>query len=264
MPTNDNIEYATGTDVGLKRSHNEDVITVCTDSAMAILADGMGGYNAGEVASEMGVSVIKKMVGDKLNGFLSYLMPHQPEDLTQIVHAAIKEANSAILKAALDEPRYFGMGTTLVMTICYGDLLLVAHVGDSRAYRLRQGKLTQITRDHSVVQEQIDAGMMTAESAQHSDIKNLVTRAVGVGYPVEEEINLFQIEEGDVYLLCSDGLSDMVSEHDMQSALCKETSLQEKCTELIDLANAEGGSDNISVILFRVNNIKNTGLRQLF
>jgi len=265
MNNSDSIDYAAQTDVGLMRVHNEDAIAICPESGMTILADGMGGYNAGEVASEIAITVIREYVNDKINRFLSILIPHQPDELKEIVGQAVELANNTILNTSFNEPQYMGMGTTLVMSLCYGDLLVVAHVGDSRAYRFRQNQLTQITRDHSVVQEQIDAGMISAESAQYSDIKNLVTRAVGVGFPVEVEVNLHQIEVGDLYMLCSDGLSDMLNPQKIQEIMQNNaTSLQEICAELVNQANLEGGRDNISVILFRIKSIKNTGLKQLF
>jgi len=265
MKNSDCIEYAAQTDVGLMRLHNEDAIVVDPENALAVLADGMGGYNAGEVASEIAVSVIKEYVNDKLGGFLSMLIPHRPNELLEIVEQAVELANNTILNTSLHEAQYMGMGTTLVMSLCYGDILIVAHVGDSRAYRLRDRELVQISRDHSVVQEQIDAGMISAESAQYSDIKNLVTRAVGVGFPVEVEVNRHQIAVGDIYMLCSDGLSDMLTTPMMQNILLsEEKTLQEMCSELVQEANHQGGRDNISVILFRINGIRNTGLKQLF
>lgn len=265
MNNSDSIEYGAQTDVGLMRGHNEDAIAICPESAMTILADGMGGYNAGEVASEIATKVIREYVNDRVNRFLSLLIPHQPDELRHIVEQAVELANNTILNTSFNEPQYMGMGTTLVMSLCYRDVLVVAHVGDSRAYRLRQNQLVQITRDHSVVQEQIDAGMISAESAQYSDIKNLVTRAVGVGFPVEVEVNLHQIEIGDIYMLCSDGLSDMLNPQQLQDIVQNnDRSLQETCAELVNQANLQGGRDNISVILFRIKSIKNTGLKQLF
>jgi len=265
MNNSDSIEYAARTDVGLMRVHNEDALAVCPESAMTILADGMGGYNAGEVASDIAISVIRDYVNERLHSFLSLLIPHRANELQDIVYGAIELANNTILNTSFKEPQYLGMGTTLVMSLCYGDILVVAHVGDSRAYRLRSGELTQITRDHSVVQEQVDAGMISAESAQYSDIKNLVTRAVGVGFPVEAEVNLHQIAVGDIYMLCSDGLSDMLNSQKIQEILQKDNvTLSEMCIELIEQANNQGGRDNISVILFKINSIRNTGIKQLF
>jgi protein phosphatase len=144
------------------------------------------------------------------------------------------------------------------MSLCCYDQLIVAHVGDSRAYRLRQGQLHQITRDHSVVQEQIDAGLISVEAAQYSATKNLLTRAIGVAAPVEVEINFHQVEPGDLYMLCSDGLTNMVSVQKLQETLQKNTlTLGAMCQELIDQANSEGGHDNISVALFKVKTILN-------
>lgn len=265
MSKSDSIDYAARTDVGLIRLHNEDAVVVCEENSLAVLADGMGGYNAGEVAADIAVTVIKKYVSERLNGFLSLLVPHQPRDLVEIVGHSVELANNTILNTSLTDPQYTGMGTTLVMALCYRELLVVAHVGDSRAYRLRNGELDQITHDHSVVQEQIDAGMITAESAQYSDMKNLVTRAVGVGFPVEVEINLHQLAVGDVYLMCSDGLSDMLSTAAIYEVLLDSTlSLQAMADQLIERANFQGGRDNISVILFKVNAIRHGGLRQFF
>ena len=251
MPTNTSIEFAALTDIGLKRVHNEDAIALCPENGLAILADGMGGYNAGEVASEIAVQVIQSVVNDELNSVLSLLISHKSDNLQQILAQAILAANQAILQTSLDDLHLAGMGTTLVTSLCYRDMLIVAHVGDSRAYRLRQGYLTQITHDHSVVQEQIDAGMISAESAQTSEIKNLVTRAVGVSELLEVEVHSHQLQVGDVYLLCSDGLTDMLMVQQIQETIERtELSLQEICTELIHLANQAGGRDNISVVLF--------------
>ena len=191
MNKSESIELAAKTDVGLMRLHNEDAIIVDPEDALAILADGMGGYNAGEVASDIAVNVIKNHVHERLNSFLSLIIPHQPDELLQIVGQAVELANNTILNTSLTDPQYTGMGTTLVMALCYRDILVVGHVGDSRAYRLRDRQLVQITRDHSVVQEQIDAGMITAESAQYSDIKNLV--AV-VGFETFGQSNLQHLD----------------------------------------------------------------------
>ena len=265
MNNSDSITYAAQTDTGLTRVHNEDAIALCPENGLTILADGMGGYNAGEVASQIAITVIRNYIADNLNGFLSRLIPHQADELVLVVSQAVELANNVILNTALNEPRYSGMGTTLVMSLCYGDLLVLAHVGDSRAYRYRHGELAQLTRDHSVVQEQIDAGMISADSVQYAQMKNLVTRAVGVTFPVEAEVNVHELEAGDVYLLCSDGLSDMLKEPQIEAMLGKKgLSLQEICDGLVEQANLAGGRDNISVILFKVHQIKHAGLKQLF
>ncbi len=254
MSDSDKIEYAAQTDVGLKRTHNEDAIVVCPERAMVILADGMGGYNAGEVASEIATRVIKDYVNEQLLSLVPDSSPCWINDVEHIVSESVKLANTTVFEAALAAPKYFGMGTTLVMALCHGNTLVVAHVGDSRAYCFSQGRLVQITRDHSVVQEQVDAGNMTAEAAWNSNLKNLVTRAIGVTYSVLPEITLHQIKADDIYLLCSDGLSDMVKGQTIERTLQKKepASLQEMADELIALANSKGGSDNISVVLFKL------------
>lgn len=265
MNNSDCIEYAAQTDKGLARTHNEDAIVLCPEHDLTILADGMGGYNAGEVASQTAISVIKGYIGTNFNGFLSRPIPYHAGELLQIVSESVELANHVVLNAAQNDPRYLGMGTTLVMSLCYRDMLVVAHVGDSRAYRYRNSEFEQITRDHSVVQERLDAGTLSADSAQYSRLKNLVTRAVGVGVPVKAEVNLYQIQPGDMYLLCSDGLTDMLTAHQIEALMDnKVLSLQEICGALIEQANLAGGRDNISVILFRINQIKSAGLKQIF
>ncbi len=252
MQQNPSIDYAAITDVGLKRAHNEDAISVVPELGLTILADGMGRYNAGEIASMMCINVISNFIHDKLHRLRAYLLPYQVDDLKNMMVDAVELANIAILQAAADDPQYFGMGTTLVSTLSAKDNLIVAHVGDSRAYRLRNGELTQITHDHSVVQEQIDAGLITEGSAHTSDIKNLVTRAVGVMDLMEVEVHAHKTEPQDLYLLCSDGLSDMLLPHEIAEILVKpELSLTDMSRELVDLANLHGGRDNISVILFK-------------
>lgn len=247
------LEFAGKTDTGLVRSHNEDCIAFSPAYGLAILADGMGGYSAGEVASGIAVRVLKEALEEgmvRLQSGQHEFHLQRPGQIHQLMDEAIHRANSAILEAARVEPRYDGMGTTLVTALFHGDSATVAHVGDSRAYRLRQGDLVQITKDHSLLQEQIDAGVISPEWAQFSPIKNLVTRAVGVGPNMEVEIHDYRIEAGDVYLLCSDGLSDMLVDQEIHEVLIKtQYSLGTACDTLVRRANEHGGRDNISVIL---------------
>ncbi|HMM72058.1 MAG TPA: protein phosphatase 2C domain-containing protein, partial [Rhodocyclaceae bacterium] len=165
----------------------------------------------------------------------------------------IGRANAAIYQAAHSQPQYSGMGTTLVAALFFDNAVTVAHVGDSRLYRFRDAQLVQLTRDHSLLQEQIDSGMISAEDAKLSHNKNLVTRAVGVDPEVEPEIHAYPTQAGDVYLLCSDGLNDMVD--DAEIALTLQTlsaNLELAATQLVQMANDNGGRDNVSVILVRV------------
>ena len=258
--TNDaGLEFAEKTDTGLVRSQNEDAIALSPAHGFALLADGMGGYNAGEVASRIAIGVTKSTLED---GF-AHMQPHpldafrqRNKQLHQLVADAIQRANTAILDAAREEPEYKGMGTTLVAAVFRGDRLTIAHVGDSRAYRFRQGEIQQITRDHSFLQEQIDAGLIDAESARFSQNKNLVTRAVGVAAAMEVEIHDHQTKAGDIYLLCSDGLSDLLAAQEINEILeTNQQSLDAACEALVRRANDNGGFDNISVVLARVRSI---------
>jgi PPM family protein phosphatase len=248
--------FAAKTDAGLVRSHNEDSIEVSLVHGLAILADGMGGYNAGEVASGIATAVVKELLEDQLQNQLEDGRKHDKYLHASIVEA-IQHANDAIIKTARKESQYSGMGTTLVLALFYHDKVTVAHVGDSRAYRFRHARLEQITRDHSLVQEQIDAGLLTPEWAQFSNNKNLITRAVGIDYEIDVEIHDHVIEVGDIYLLCSDGLSDMLSSQEISDILNSlDSSLEMACDTLVYKANDNGGRDNISIILIKVQAIE--------
>ena len=255
MANNLGLEFAGITDPGLVRSQNEDAIAISTSHGFAVLADGMGGYNAGEVAS----SIAATFVRDTLEQSLGASEGSVKEPLTsgrhlhQFVVDAIQRANHAVLEAARAEPQYQGMGTTIVTAVFHHDKVTVAHVGDSRAYRFRRGELSKLTRDHSLLQEQIDAGLIDTAMARFSHAKNMVTRAVGVGTDMEVEIHDHHLQTGDLYLLCSDGLSDMLSDEEICGILAKgRGTLEESCRTLVQQANDHGGFDNISVILVKV------------
>ena len=245
------IEIASATHPGMVRSHNEDSVAVDAEIGLAVLADGMGGYKAGEVASGIAVALIsaevRKALAQRISGELS---DAQAQSL--IAEYAVK-ANAAIYQAAQSQSQYSGMGTTLVMALWYDNRMGVGHIGDSRLYRLRGEALEQITRDHSLLQEQIDSGMITKADARFSHNKNLVTRAVGIEPDVETEINIYAVQQGDIYLLCSDGLSDMVADEDIQETLTSlKANLALAAEQLVQLANDNGGRDNISVVLVRI------------
>ena len=242
-------EYFHIVDAGRARSNNEDSVEVDEVNALAVLADGMGGYNAGEVASTMATSFIKTELGR----WLHEAMGHATDtEIRRAMDICVDNANRAIFNAANSNPQYAGMGTTLVVGVFRETRLLLGHVGDSRCYRLRGGRLVQITHDHSLLQEQIDSGLITAEQAAFSANKNLVTRAVGVEDTVLLETHLHDVLPGDLYLLCSDGLSDMVDDEAICQLLQSCELLPEAATALIDAANEAGGKDNISVVLVRV------------
>lgn len=238
------------------RSHNEDSVSFDAPSGLVVLADGMGGYNAGEVASGIAVSVVATEIKHHLGNV-------NPEDkdafsgedaAVVLLRDNVQKANASIFHAAQSQPQYAGMGTTIVAAVFYDDRVAVAHVGDSRMYRLRGEVFECITRDHSLLQEQIDSGMISKEDARTSKNKNLVTRAVGIDAEVEAEVHVHDVRVGDIYVLCSDGLNDMVEDEEIGATLqILKANLPLAANELIQLANDNGGRDNVSVILVKVN-----------
>ncbi|WP_310388866.1 Stp1/IreP family PP2C-type Ser/Thr phosphatase [Roseateles sp.] len=242
------LEFFSATDVGRARDNNEDSVAMDEAVGLGVLADGMGGYNAGEVASQMLTSFIRAELGRWLKESGASATA---ADVRRAMDICVDNANRAIFNAANTNPRYAGMGTTLVVGVFREEGLLMGHVGDSRAYRLRGGHLMQITRDHSLLQEQLDAGLLTAEEAAQSSNKNLVTRAVGVEDAVMLELHLHEVQPGDVYLFCSDGLSDMLDDASICQLLLNHPSLSEAAQALIDGANDMGGRDNIAMVLVR-------------
>jgi PPM family protein phosphatase len=233
-------EFFCATDTGRARNNNEDSVSMDEAASLIVLADGMGGYNAGEVASGMATSFLTTELGRWLR-----------EASGTALDTDVKRAMDICFNAANSNPQYAGMGTTLVVAVFRDSRLLLGHVGDSRGYRLRAGRLVQITHDHSLLQEQIDAGLITVEQAAFSANKNLVTRAVGVEDTVLLETHVHEVMPGDLYLLCSDGLSDMLDDESISQLLQACDSLDEAAGALIDAANDAGGKDNISVILAR-------------
>ncbi len=235
------------TDPGRVRTNNEDAVACEPDLGLALLADGMGGYNAGEIASAMAIATLRS----ELAAWMGRNTQPAPTPAAALaLQQGTSQANTAILHAALNNPHYEGMGTTLVLGLFQGSRALVGHIGDSRCYRWRGGGLQQLTRDHSLLQEQIDAGLLTPEEALYAPHRNLVTRALGVEPEVQLEVHEHEVRAGDVYLLCSDGLTDMLGDADISSLLDAGAGGTARATRLLlDAANAAGGRDNISVIL---------------
>jgi protein phosphatase len=248
LPVSMMIELQAAVDPGRARSNNEDSVATDDEVALAVLADGMGGYNAGEVASNMATSFIRSELGRWLREASSQA---SDAEVRRAMDICVDNANRAIFNAANSNPQYAGMGTTLVVAVFRENRVLLGHVGDSRCYRLRDGRLQQITRDHSLLQEQIDAGLITQEEAAVSTMKNLVTRAVGVEDTVLLETHAHELLPSDVYLLCSDGLSDMLDDAAIGQLMQAIEPLPDLATSLIDAANEAGGKDNISVVLAR-------------
>lgn len=243
------LEFFSATDTGRARNNNEDSVAVDEASALVVLADGMGGYNAGEVASGMVTSFVRS----ELARWLSEASEQATDaDVRRAMDICVDNANRAIFNAANSNPQCAGMGTTLVVGVFREARLLLGHVGDSRAYRLRGSRLSQLTHDHSLLQEQIDSGLISAEQAAFSSNKNLVTRAVGVEDTVLLEMHMHDVLPGDTYLLCSDGLSDMIDDESIAQLLIGCATLPEATDALVAAANEAGGKDNISVVLARV------------
>lgn len=242
------------TDPGMVREHNEDCFLTVPESGIAILADGMGGHLAGEVASAM---AIDRVTHSLLHAFaekrLDLPATGQQESFesTALVEA-IKAANSAIHTASMNRPEQAGMGTTIVAASFHDNLLTVAHVGDSRLYRYRHGALDQVTEDHSMVQELLRRGLMTPEEARISVNRNLVTRALGVDPSVEVEVKEQPFENDDIYLLCSDGLNDVLLDEEIAAILAQHPfDLDAAAQQMINDVNSRGGPDNVSIVLVR-------------
>jgi serine/threonine protein phosphatase PrpC len=259
MPTLQNlrgkIRSVGSTDVGKVREHNEDTIGVDADIGLLVLADGMGGYNAGEVASGIAVKTVMSLVKEAI----------ERQDLTAddkesglsrpsiVLRDSIMRANKIIYQTAKTQPQCEGMGTTIVACLFFDNKVAIAHVGDSRLYRLRASRFEQMTLDHSLLQELVDRGFYSQEEAARASNKNYVTRALGVEPSVEVEIHEEPALKGDYYVLCSDGLSDMIEDEDIHLTISTfSASLETIAKQLIQLANDNGGRDNVSVVLAQV------------
>jgi protein phosphatase len=249
------ISFAEITHTGRVREHNEDAIGSNPDIGLMVLADGMGGYNAGEVASGIAVQTVSELALAGANREeRDDIDPHSGMMRQSIVlRDAVYRANKIIFQTAQSQTHCEGMGTTIVACMFYDNKVSIAHVGDSRAYRLRGGAFEQMTLDHSLLQELVDRGFYSEEEAQRSTNRNYVTRALGVEPTVEVEVHEYDVLPDDVYLLCSDGLPDMVEDEDIHLTISTfNASLDVVGQQLIDLANNHGGRDNVSVMLAQV------------
>jgi PPM family protein phosphatase len=243
------------TDTGRVREHNEDTIGVEPEIGLFVLADGMGGYNAGEVASGIAVKTIVNLVREAYQGqHLEGVDRATGYMRTSIIlRDAILRANKIIHQTSKTQPQCEGMGTTVVAALFFDNKIITAHVGDSRLYRLRGDRFERLTMDHSLLQELVDRGFYSQEEAARSTNKNYVTRALGVESAVEIEIHEHPAEKGDHYLLCSDGLSDMVEDEDIHLTINTfNDNLDTAVKQLVQLSNEHGGRDNISVIVTEV------------
>lgn len=236
------IEYQS--DVGRRRNTNQDYASVFTNQEgikLAILADGMGGHRAGDIASQMAVL--------NLGNAWEEQDLTDDEKIAQWFIQAIQEENALIYQRGQEQPEYNGMGTTIVAAALSEERFTIAHVGDSRAYLIRDGKIIQLTEDHSLVNELVKSGEISEEMAVNHPRKNILTRSVGMPGTVEVDVSTYIWQLKDRLLLCSDGLTNMLSEEIIETIVNQEGTLSDKVTELINQANEAGGADNITVLL---------------
>lgn len=250
------IHFAALSHPGRKRDRNEDSFLTLPDLGLFLVADGMGGHNAGDVASKMVVETIQNEarklppLEDKRPWWKRLFFRSKPTfNPVEWLHQTIELANARIHKQSKQLKSQKGMGSTVALILKRDEALLTAHVGDSRVYRLRNNKLDQLTQDHSLAQELVRQGVMTEEEALYSAPSNVLTRALGVKEKTSEDIIYHSVESGDLYLLCSDGLYNMVEEDKLVNYLRQEGSLEEKAKLLVKAANQAGGTDNITVVL---------------
>lgn len=231
--------------VGRVRLRNEDALRVDASLGWLVLADGMGGYQGGDIAAGLAVDVAARCLARDA------AVPRSTEDLVRIARRAAEDANAEIRRVGVLRPELAGMGATLVLAVFLQDRLVCAHVGDSRLYRYAGGRLELLTRDHTLLQERVDAGMMRPEDARRSRYRGMLTRGLGVSPLVEADIAVHPVHEADIFLLCSDGLTDMLDDEEISSLLEMGGGLDEVADRLVEAANASGGRDNVSVILAR-------------
>lgn len=249
------IEHVTLTDTGLVREHNEDAIGADMDIGLLVLADGMGGYNAGEVASGIAVKTTMDMVQQAMARDGRGEIDEETGLMRQTIalRDAITRANKIIYQTAQSRTGCEGMGTTIVACLFHDNRISIAHVGDSRLYRLRDGRFEQVTKDHSLFRELVDRGFYSQEEAQRSLNRNYVTRALGIEAKVEVEMAEEEVLPDDVYVLCSDGLSDMVDDEDIHLTISTfNANLNLIGQQLIRLTNDNGGRDNVSIVVAKV------------
>ncbi len=232
-------------DIGLKRSNNEDAFVINPDLSFFALADGMGGMAAGEVASQAFAETVTEV--------FSKNEEQSERDILELVQKAFRLANERVFGLAANNPHNHGMGCTAELIAFDNQKFVLGHVGDSRTYFLRHGQLKQITRDHSFVQDHIDRGILTKYEAKESSKRNIILRALGTNETLSVDLIRGEILPGDCFLLCSDGLTDMVEDSDIKNTLISSSdNLSKKVENLINLAKAAGGKDNITVVLCEI------------
>lgn len=230
------------TDIGKTRAVNQDYVYTSVDSVgclpnLFIVADGMGGHKAGDTASRFTVETVKKLISES-----------EQTDAISVINQAVKDVNVLLIEKASETEEYYGMGTTLVMASIFNNVLKVANVGDSRLYVI-DDNITQITRDHSLVEEMVLAGKLSKSEARTHEKKNVITRAIGGEEEVDPEMFSIDLKEGSKILMCSDGLTNMLEDSDILSIVKRYADIEEAARKLVDKANDNGGRDNISVII---------------
>jgi serine/threonine protein phosphatase PrpC len=236
------------TDVGMMRENNQDSYYVSPSGnyPLFIIADGMGGHKAGEIASEMAIKIISYNFTDSLAK-----SSIEDETIKNKIEKSIYEANSKIHKKSMEDERFSGMGTTVTLAYIVDDKIFIGHVGDSRAYLLRNGILSQITEDHSLVEELIRNGSISREEAKHHPQRNIITRAVGTSNEIKTDVIVEHKCENDILLLCTDGLTNMVDDDQIKDSLTMNEDIQQACEELVKISNDKGGFDNITVLAIK-------------
>lgn len=256
------------TDVGQVRAHNEDAILLEPVLHLYAVADGMGGHQGGQFASKICLDTMRDYLQMAAKGHASLVgeadVAHSAE--ANLLGSAVRFANRAVFEAAFAKPEWRGMGTTIVAVVVHGNRVAIAHVGDSRAYLLRNGSFKQLTEDHSWIEEQVRAGLMTRDEALVAQGRNVLTRAIGQEESVQVDLNELELQSGDQLLLCSDGLFGMVADEEIAALISVAASPEVACNELIACANGRGGRDNISVLLLTVSEEKGllAGLKRVF
>ena len=242
------------THVGMKRNHNEDNFLMLPDERLFVVADGMGGHSSGEIASKIAVDEVAeffRMTGKDQDATWPYKMDKTRNYDENRLATGIKLANVRIYERASSEQKFRGMGTTIVSIHFAQNYAYVAHVGDSRVYFYRAGMLKQITEDHSLLNDYLKAKKLTPEEIEAFPHKNVIVRALGMKDTVQVDVSRLEPQDGDIFLLCSDGLSGMVPDPAIADILTKNKELTLACTALIDAANANGGNDNVTCVLAR-------------
>lgn len=244
-------------DIGLVRENNEDVWAEIPEKHLYILADGMGGHLAGEVAAREAVDALIALIKGDVGAQMEKV---SLEEARHLLTACINEVNAHVYRKGRRDPSLRGMGTTLCCLYFHPKGLLYGHVGDSRIYRMRGEKLSQLTKDHSLLRELVDLGELSERQAEEFVYKNIITKAIGTEPSVEPSVQKCEIVDGDLYLMCSDGLSDLLSRIEIEAILKANTSIKKATQELVAVAKEKGGHDNITVVIAKIHETRSKHL----